>query len=197
MPSRRDMLLGAGALVAGGGAVLGTGAFTSVQAERTASVETASDENALLSFAPNDTYGGNAGEYITESDINTMEMSFEAVNRNAVTRFENLFTVGNQGTQEIELWVDVDHGVQGTDPIWGNGYDNNGPMDILYGDEYDPTASGQGDSDSIVGGNRNQTPNPNLPTLGPGDSVDLTVIIDTRNRGDASWEDGSIQFVAE
>lgn len=45
---RRTFVLGLGATVAGGGAVVGSGAFSSVEAERTVTVETANDNNAYL-----------------------------------------------------------------------------------------------------------------------------------------------------
>ena len=52
--NRRNVLIGLGGLVAGGGALIGTGAFDTVEAERTVSVETAGDAAALLAFSPAD-----------------------------------------------------------------------------------------------------------------------------------------------
>lgn len=49
---RRKFLIGAGSLAAAGGAVLGSGAFTSVQADRNVAVEVAGDNSALLRMTP-------------------------------------------------------------------------------------------------------------------------------------------------
>ena len=46
------MLVGLSGIVIGGGALVSTGAFTSVQAERTVSVETTGDASALLTLEP-------------------------------------------------------------------------------------------------------------------------------------------------
>ncbi len=49
---RRKFLIGAGALAAGGAAALGSGAFTSVEADRDISVEVTGDNNALVRLTP-------------------------------------------------------------------------------------------------------------------------------------------------
>jgi len=48
MANRRKFIAGLGALATGSAAAMGTGAFSSVRAERTISVETAGDVNAYL-----------------------------------------------------------------------------------------------------------------------------------------------------
>lgn len=45
---RRNFILGLGVTVAGSGVAVGSGAFSSVEAERTVTVETATDDNAYL-----------------------------------------------------------------------------------------------------------------------------------------------------
>ena len=54
MRSRRTALIGVGSLLAGVGGLLGTTAFSSVEATRTASVQVAGDDNALLGIEPVD-----------------------------------------------------------------------------------------------------------------------------------------------
>jgi hypothetical protein len=200
MPNRRSVLIGLSGVVAGGGALFGTGAFTTVTAERAVSVETAGDASALLQLTGNEDYGDDdtdVAEHVSTTDTGTLQLTFDSINRNAVTRFDDLLSVANQGTQEIKLYVNVDAGEEGVDPIYGQGYTNDGPLDVLYGGTYTADADGQGDSDSIVGGNVNQTPRANPLTLDSGDSATLTVVIDTRGTGSQSWDDGEIQFVAE
>lgn len=58
MSTRRNMLIGLGTLAAGGGIVIGTGAFTTVTAERTVSVNVAEDSQALVGIEVNERYGG-------------------------------------------------------------------------------------------------------------------------------------------
>jgi hypothetical protein len=97
------------ALTGGGAVVTGTGAFTSVEANRDVSVEVADDASAFLRMAAagegNDEYvttdGGELGIDITDS--NPTDAGGEGVNANATTVIADLFEIQNQGTQEIEV----------------------------------------------------------------------------------------------
>lgn len=91
MVSRRQTVLGLGGLLAGGGALVSTGAFDTVQAERAVSLETASDENALLSLESLD-------EEVVDPDAELIE--FEIPGRSSVT-YEDLVLVTNRGTQTV------------------------------------------------------------------------------------------------
>jgi hypothetical protein len=105
--------------VAGGGALIGTGAFTTVEAERTVNVETAGDASAFLSLTParsNGNFVDNSSDTI-EIDLNGTDSNdgdASGLNQNARTRFADLVQVGNNGTQAItELNLSVS--VTGTD----------------------------------------------------------------------------------
>lgn len=109
---RRNLLIAMGALSSGAAVVTGTGAFTSVQADRDVTVSVADDANAYL--AVDDTGNANSS-YVTEDSgefgldltgSNGTNAGGTGVNSNAVTVFENLFEVQNQGTQEVEVEVD-------------------------------------------------------------------------------------------
>ena len=113
MASRRSVLIGLGSLVAGGGALLGTGAFTTVTAERTVSVETAGDASAFLGLAPADRDGSGNNEYVADPGDGTVEITLEntddatsgnatGLNQNAITVFRNLVTITNNGTQTVD-----------------------------------------------------------------------------------------------
>lgn len=110
--SRRNTLIGLGAVVAGGGLVLGTGAFTTVEAERTVSVETAGDANALLGLEPSD--GEDDEGYAQVDDDGLVFIDFETddaegLNLEARTTFDELIDVTNNGTDDVdELIFDVD-----------------------------------------------------------------------------------------
>ncbi len=107
---RRNVLAALGAISAGGTIVTGTGAFTSVEANRDVSVQVADDANAFLRMAAagegNDAYvttsGGELGIDLTS---NNDAVSGEGVNANATTVIADLFEIQNQGTQEIEVGV--------------------------------------------------------------------------------------------
>lgn len=105
MASRTRLL----ALVAVGLAltlVVATGAFTSVTATRTVSVEVAGDDAALLQLTPHD---GPNGDFAALVD-GQLELSFEGVpsdgvNQNATTTVADVFNVTNQGTQPVNVTI--------------------------------------------------------------------------------------------
>lgn len=186
---RRKFVIGLGALASGTAAAVGTGAFTSASAERSASVTTAGDKSALLGLEANEDYSGDQDVYVGTSDYDTIELTFEDVNRNATTRFDDLIKVTNNGTDNVQIRVSNDFGASGVhageeqDVIYGSGYGSDGPMDIQY------------NGDSIVGGNNNQV-DTNL-VLEPGDSATLDVEIDiSAEKGEDSWADSEIQIIA-
>jgi len=179
-----------GSLAAGGAAAMGSGAFTSVEAERTIDIETTGDANALLEIKPNDDYEGDPSRYLSWTDDGRLEIDPSKVNKDAVTKFKDLIKIRNTGGKDLSLYILNDFGERPqnddeADPIRGSGYGSNGPVDILH------------DGDSIVGGNPNQvTGGP--PSLDSGSSVTLTLVVDTRNL----WEDydelsGDYKIIAE
>lgn len=102
---RRKFLIGAGALGAGASAALGTGAFTTVEAQRNVDIATAGDANAQLAIQA--VSGANAELVNTEAD-GTLSLSIPNVNEDAVTDVEDLFRVVNQGTQPVSLYFQDD-----------------------------------------------------------------------------------------
>lgn len=98
-----------GALGGGSAIVTGTGAFTSVEADRDVSVQVADDTDAFLRMAAagegNDEYvttnGGELGIDLTSS--NPTEAGGQGVNANATTVIADLFEIQNQGTQTIDV----------------------------------------------------------------------------------------------
>jgi len=111
---RRKFVVGLGALASGSAAAVGTGAFSSVEAERSLSVQIADDSDAYLQF---DTDLGNAPdnnyEYAEINDDGELEVEFAendagglGVNPNAVTVFEDVFAIKNRGTEPMEISVE-------------------------------------------------------------------------------------------
>lgn len=58
MLSRRNTVIGLGTIIAGGGVIVGTGAFTQVEAQREVTVNVAEDDRALVGIEVNERYGG-------------------------------------------------------------------------------------------------------------------------------------------
>jgi hypothetical protein len=136
---RRKFIIGAGSLAAGGAAAIGSGAFSSVEAERSLSVSIADDDTAYLKF---DTDLGNSPDDNYEySEISNDEMSInfgtndaggQGVNPNAVNHFDDVFALMNQGTEPVKIWFEL-----------GGGLDE-------YLDVY-PIAGGEQRDNSLVG----------------------------------------------
>ena len=125
MANRRSVLIGLGGLVAGGGALVGTGAFDTVEAQRTVTVETAGDSDALLGLAPADRdpdEDDTQNEYVTENDDGLIEINLDGnddqdatgLNRQARTRFDELVDVTNNGTQDVAT-LEFELAVEDTD----------------------------------------------------------------------------------
>lgn len=101
--NRRNVLAGLGGIVAGGGALLGTGAFSSVSADRTVSIKTAGDGSgdAMIGIDLTGDLAGSAGDTIT------FDLA-EDVNLDAVTRFEGVLEItNNRETQEDSVDIDI------------------------------------------------------------------------------------------
>jgi len=188
MANRRNVLIGLGGLVATGGAALGTGAFTTVTAERTVSVETAGDASAFLGLTPATRNGTPGNPYVTETN-GTVEITLEnpdgdsganatGVNQNAETVFRNLVTVTNNGTQDVsELWLEFV--TEGSD-------DSN----LNLSNTFHFTASSVGSGTSEVDQLQN---NSNIldsaadddSTLTPGESINFGIVVDLLAGGDS------------
>lgn len=101
---RRKFLIGAGSLAAGSAAAMGTGAFSSVQAQRSVSVTTADDSDAQLAF---DTTNSTNSSYVSTTD-GQVSIDAEDLNVRATTQINDLFHVRNNGTQPVVVYVDPD-----------------------------------------------------------------------------------------
>jgi hypothetical protein len=143
------------------GLVAASGAFTTVEADRTADVNVAGDDSALLSIESNDTAGN--GAYLTgggsdevEFDLTAGANNNEELNLNATTNISSVITVANQGSQEVNLTISL-----------------------------------SGDNPNLVSinetGTNNDLTSTNV-TLGVGDKVTLDVVIDTTQ--DTTLTDG-------
>jgi hypothetical protein len=209
MASRRSVLIGLGSLVAGGGALLGTGAFTTVTAERTVNVQTEGDADAFLALAPADRDGDGNNEYVSApGDDGTVEIdlsnsgdnsdgSASGLNQNAETTFRNLVNVTNNGTQEVtelELNMSVSAGPEG-DSTGDITADETFHFTVTDpdGDDYEATFdNSDGNADNILTGN-NDFPG----SLESGDGINFGLIVDLLDGGNdnnALPEPGNIDY---
>ena len=93
-----------------------TGAFSSVTADRVAEINVAGDASALLAMSP---YGGPNGQYAKyDSDgalyLDLTSLTAAGVNVDAKTRFDNVFTITNNGTQTVTVTLDKGTILNGT-----------------------------------------------------------------------------------
>ncbi|MDQ2051129.1 hypothetical protein RBH26_11615 [Natronolimnohabitans sp. A-GB9] len=104
--NRRNVLVGLGTIVAGGGAALGTGAFSSVEADRDVTVETAGDGSAYLEMEGDDDYVTDGG-----GDDDTLELDLggpdgdSGFNRDATTVVEGIVTLRNNAADGTDIEV--------------------------------------------------------------------------------------------
>lgn len=104
--TRRNALVGLGAVAGGAGVVTGTGAFTSVSADRSVSISTAGDASASLQIVPT-TMGE---EYLTNNSDNgalSIDLgSGNGINMNAKTVISPLLRITNNasaGSTQIKV----------------------------------------------------------------------------------------------
>lgn len=113
--NRRKFITRVGAVTAGGSAIVGSGAFTSVQADRQVSVDVADDDRAFLRLEPLVDEGID-GEPTRRSYSNGRTVAFdipgdeagenqqaEGIGTDSIYEFHDLLEIVNQGTQPVSL----------------------------------------------------------------------------------------------
>ncbi|WP_135822767.1 hypothetical protein [Halostella litorea] len=98
--NRRNVLIGLGTAVVGGGAAFGSGAFSQVEADRTVSINTADDSNALLQLSIDGNYSG-----LSNTGGDQIQLDISSLNENAITTFDSALTIRNAGSNEVNVKV--------------------------------------------------------------------------------------------
>jgi hypothetical protein len=107
------MLAALGSAAVGGATAVSTGAFTSVSANRSVSVNVADDSDALLALTTED--AGSNSAY-AETDGQTLGIDItgdngaiggDGINQNATTIIRDIFDIRNQGTQAVFVWQET------------------------------------------------------------------------------------------
>jgi len=179
---RRKFVAGLGSLAAGAAAATGTGAFASVEATRSVNVRIAGDESAYLGLEPTSPYARIQGKQLRLRFKDNGEGG-EGVNADAVSTFDGVFRMTNNGPNELDITIDKS-GLDNPDR-WQfvpeevyEEYSGNYPEDSYYPswddyEGYDTTNASGGGLDS-------------------GESTLVGVMIDTRDTGSLSG--GEITF---
>ena len=184
---RRKFVIGLGALVAGSGAALGTGASVSSTMDRDANVNVVNDSNGLLALRdeiPSDvvrqrndgqlvidfTADGNAGGVNVDSRYQVGSLNYstpgevdpiQASGQSSVLD-DPAFTITNQDTvaREVTLVYNLDGSVGGSQ--------------IYFQSQHEP-----GDWEHHVRGPSGRRQSPNTHTLDPGQTLAVSVHVDT------------------
>jgi hypothetical protein len=118
---RRKLLAAMGSIAAGGAATIGTGAFTSVSANRGVSVTVADDSDALLTFTtagsgPNSQYAETDGKTLSidiTGDNDNIAGGGSGINQDATTIIRDIFDIRNKGTQAVFVWQETNESDDG------------------------------------------------------------------------------------
>ena len=96
------------------GGLAATGAFTTVEAERTADVNVAGDANALLAIQPTEDQENSSFINQDNTEDSTFEIVLDegGVNANATTTAENIFNITNNGEEDVDVWIATEGGAQ-------------------------------------------------------------------------------------
>ncbi len=207
---RRKFIASIGSVAAGAAAVTGTGAFTSVEADRSVDVEVAGDSSAYLGLRKaadqSSDPGANSDAYVDDSGA---EVSFDfsssngavggdGFNPNAITEVDNLIEVQNQGTQSAFLSVDT------ANLDFSDSSNNQAGVGLAVVEDETATSN---ENDNIAFNSGGDNPDGGVipdPTtdgaykLTEGGSVHLDLTVDTTVFDDANVStSGSITFIAD
>jgi hypothetical protein len=101
---RRTVLIGLGAVAAGGGAAVGTGAFATVETERSVSVSVAEDSQALVGIEVNERYGGQTDDGLAEFNLEKNVFNGNGFNSEGTTvLYGALAITNNSGRDSVKL----------------------------------------------------------------------------------------------
>lgn len=181
---RRSVLIGLGAIAVGGGAAVSTGAFSSVEADRTVSITTAGDASALLGLSTLNTSIATIDQGTIGLDFATIGSS-TGINYNAVTEWIDVFRITNNGDDNVnvhltqgpsapgDLLIESGDGVFFYDSDTSGGETTGDPVFEFYlRDTGTNTVPSRGNADAFVGTG-------NAVSLNVGASKDVQVRFDT------------------
>ena len=137
---------------------MGTGAFTSASAERDVTVNVEGDDGAYLRIESTEGENGQYGDQENGSfflnfteDNQDVDGDGDGFNPESVTGIGDVFVVGNQGTQSIDLVLEPGENSVGT-AIAPTGLDQDAILTIVANDEpvNEPVELGHGHADAAT-----------------------------------------------
>lgn len=158
--NRRTLLATVGAAAGSAALGVGTGAFTSVSADRAATVQVADDATGYVGLSPST---GSNGQFATQQGGELL-LQFDdsgngglGVGQSSNYQFNDVFTVENQGTQDVFVslapitGIPIDSGADGDDidvRFFVPG--NSGPLPIENGQGPGPIGGGSGSPNNVL-----------------------------------------------
>jgi len=178
--NRRKALIGIGSLAVGSGAALGSGAFTSVEADRDVTVETAGDSTAYLTLVGDDEYVSDDGS----SGALTIDLggaTTNGFNEDAVTEVAGVVEITNNSGDGDPFTIGFDDGSgqTGSQTVSIGDGSGNAVADVTFYINTDPAYSASGSTPEIDSSTTAyidaevDTLNPSSPS---GDTVTLTLL---------------------
>ncbi|MDZ7731295.1 MAG: hypothetical protein U5K37_10805 [Natrialbaceae archaeon] len=164
---RRKFIIGTGALAAGTTAAIGTGAFSYVRADRDVEIEVVPDEDAYLGLEE-------TSEYADGTSTGTLSLNWaggsgqngDGLNDDADSRFDDVFSITNQGTNPVRISFHAGTGIGGM------------PDEVTW--YYQKSTQSKQFTNARQ---LHDTASMNLPVLNPGESLSVHVIFWLRDSG--------------
>ena len=149
------------------GLVTASGAFTSVEAERTVSVSTSGDGSALLQLEQVNT------DYTSITD-NQLEISISSINLNAVSDLGVVFNITNNGNDDLStIYIADQDGELPSGSSFSLGDSTGDTVSYRADTNPDGTSTDTGTNGNIEGSN-------NSTALNTGSTIDIKIVIDTK-----------------
>ncbi|RJX43732.1 hypothetical protein DM826_05635 [Halonotius aquaticus] len=140
------MIIGLGTLAAGAGVIGGSGAFDSVEADRSVEISVAGDASALLKLDATNSTVAQMKNGIIYFQLNEELGESASVNDNATTKFKNAFKITNNGPdQTVSVRVITPENLNGLRFILSDERDAANPTDLTV----DSVNLAQGESESV------------------------------------------------
>ena len=105
---RRTQLIGLGSLILGAGAIVGTNAFSTVEANRSISVSTTGDDSAVVQIDVNESTG------LVDNGGDTVSLNLENINKNGKTTFEDALEItvnDNSGSSTATYTISIEEDI--------------------------------------------------------------------------------------
>jgi len=190
---RRKFMIGAGSTAIGASAIVGSGAFSTVWANRDVEAEVVGDSDANLGLeVRKQRYAGYDG--------NQFHLDIDRLNEDANTRLHNVFWVRNNGTNDVSVEVhelDKDGNLDG----W-----NNDALALIWSEDnltedgsVFQNEDGLMHEDEPFEGIAAPIPDRNIPRLSPGEAISVhpAILLQENTSDDINGVPDEIGFYAD